>query len=94
MRPVPRPSRAILAGGYQSGLTRNGGKGNLGSEGSSWAGITSSGRHLREGVASSLVVADAGLVLAFPAPAGPGPGVFGAWRLQQDDLGQEAADFR
>jgi uncharacterized protein DUF4259 len=50
--------------------------------------------HLCERVASSPVVADAGLVLAFSAPAGPGPGAVGAGRLVLADLDQQAADLR
>lgn len=45
-------------------------------------------------VAVSPIVADAGLVLPFSRPAGPGPGVAGIRRLVLADLDEQAADLR
>jgi hypothetical protein len=49
---------------------------------------------LRQGVASSPVVAYPGLVLAFSAPAGPGPDRAGVWHAELVKAGVQAADLR
>jgi hypothetical protein len=46
-----------------------------------------------EWVASSFVVAEAGLVLSSAAEAGPGPDVVGGVGDTQDEFGQQASDF-
>jgi hypothetical protein len=50
-------------------------------------------RHLREWVASSSVVAEAGLVLASASPVGPVPDLVGGVRAEEDQLDQQAADL-
>jgi nitrate/nitrite-specific signal transduction histidine kinase len=59
-----------------------------------YGGVLTLQRHSGEWVAASFVVAEAGLVLASPAPDGPGPDVFGGMGGPQRQVDQQAADFR
>jgi hypothetical protein len=51
-------------------------------------------RQLGEWVASSFVVAEAGLVLSSASEAGPGPDVVGGVGDTQDEFGEQAPDLR
>ena len=58
------------------------------------APIASAMDQLAECVAAVPVLAQPGLVLASPAPAGPGPDALGVGRTGLDQADQQAADLR